>query len=90
MTPEFDPRVDNPAFSRAPHGEHWRAWLSLPGAFLSGRNKDEQLRLWLLLADGRVLVFRLLRLTPDDALATALALALADMWPVMCRSRIST
>lgn len=78
MNPEFDPRVDNPAFSRAPHGEPWRAWLSLPGAFLSGRNKDEQLRLWLLLADGRVLVFRLLGLTPDDALATALALALAD------------
>lgn len=78
MNLEFDIPVDGPAFSRAPHGEHWRAWLSVPGAFLSGRNKDDQLRLWLLLADGRVLVLRLLGLTPNDALATALALALID------------
>lgn len=78
MNLEFNPRVDGPVFSRALPSENWRAWLSVPGAFLSGRNKDDQLRLWLLLADGRVLVLRLLGLTPDDALATALALALID------------
>ena len=56
----------------------WRERLWLPGAALAGRDRDEQARLWLLLDDGRVLVFRLARAAPDDAFLDALASAVAD------------
>ena len=78
MNFESDPSVEMPAFSRAPPGAPWLARFSLPGNALSGRDKDEYSRLWLLLPDGRVLVFRLRGVCPGDALATALAEALAD------------
>ncbi len=50
----------------------------MPAKALNGRDKDEYLRLWLLLTDGRVLVFRLRGVRADDSLATALAEALAE------------
>ena len=56
----------------------WRARLWIPRAALECRDRDEQARLWLLLDDGRVLVFRLAGATPDDALLDALARSLAD------------
>ena len=56
----------------------WCARLWLPGTALAGRERDEQARLWLLLDDGRVLVFRLAHAAPDDAFLDALAAALAD------------
>ena len=78
MNFESDLSVEMPAFSRAPPGAPWLARFSLPGNALSGRDKDEYSRLWLLLPDGRVLVFRLRGVCPGDALANALAEALAD------------
>ena len=67
-----------PEFGAAQPGRGWRARFCVPGAALVGRDKDEQARLWLLLADGRVLVFRLVRVVPDDAILDALAQTLAD------------
>ena len=78
MNPDFDPLAEAPAFSRAPPGASWLARFSLPGNLLGGRDGNEYLRLWLLLSDGRVLVFRLRGVPPDDTLAAALAEALAD------------
>ena len=59
-------------------GRGWRARLWLPGSLLAGRDRDEQARLWLLLDDGRVLVFRLAGAAPDDALLDSLAHSLTD------------
>ena len=56
----------------------WRERLWLPAAALKGCERDDQARLWLLLDDGRVLVFRLARAAPDDAFLDALASAVAD------------
>lgn len=56
----------------------WRERLWLPTAALKGCERDDQARLWLLLDDGRVLVFRLARAAPDDAFLDALASAVAD------------
>ncbi len=78
MNFDIDPLPEVPAFSRAPPGAPWQARFSVAGHALNGYDRDSAVRLWLLLADGRVLVFRLGDLRPDDALATALAEALAD------------
>jgi hypothetical protein len=78
MNSNFDTQGDAPAFSRSPPGAPWLARFSLPGSALSGRDGDEYTRLWLLFSDGRVLVFRLRGVPPDDALATVLAEALAS------------
>lgn len=56
----------------------WCARLWLPGAALAGRERDEQARLWLLLDDGRVLVFRLAHAAPDDAFLDAVASVVID------------
>lgn len=65
--------------SISPHpARRWRERLWLPGGALAGRDRDDQARLWLLLDDGRVLVFRLARAAPDDAFLDALVSAVAD------------
>lgn len=73
------PFFNSPVASCLHHATLWRAWLSLPGDCLSMREKDDAQRLWLLLGDGRVLVFRLgSNLSPGDALAFSLATAVLD------------
>lgn len=56
----------------------WSERFWLPGEALESRDRDGQARLWLLLDDGRVLVFRLAGAAPDDTFLDALASALAD------------
>lgn len=56
----------------------WKACFCLPGQQLNERDRDEQWRLWLLLTDCRVLVFRLSSEQPSEALVNALAAALID------------
>lgn len=77
MNTEVNVPVAPPAFSQAPPGKAWRAWARLPGEVLNGCDHDDSWRWWLLLTDGRVLVFRLRGISPDDALANSLAEVLA-------------
>jgi hypothetical protein len=71
--------IDSPSDQAAlTAGRGWRARLWIPRAALECRDRDDQARLWLLLDDGRVLVFRFVGATPDDALLDALAQSLAD------------
>jgi hypothetical protein len=77
--PNNPPMLVSPIDSASPKPARlWRERLWLPGVALDGRDRDEQARLWLLLDDGRLLVFRLARAAPDDAFLDALAAAVAD------------
>ena len=71
----FDRHHWNRLCSTASRG--WRARIWLPGTVLAGRDRDEKTRLWLLLDDGRVLVFRLAGTAPGDALLDRLAQSVA-------------
>lgn len=77
--PNTRPMLAPPMDSISPHSaRRWHDRLWLPAAALKGCERDEQARLWLLLDDGRVLVFRLAHAAPDDAFLDALASAVAD------------
>lgn len=56
----------------------WTERLWLPASALVGGRGDQAHRLWLLLDDGRVLVFALPSAVPDDRYLDALAAAVAD------------
>ncbi len=60
----------------------WSERLWLPGSCFLGAREHERLgawpRLWLLLSDGRVLVFALYRGAPNDRHLDALTTAIAD------------